>query len=55
MVISGPHERRRRNFVGGPGAFSPGKFEKLDCLRLHFVRSEGKMRHRKANEKALIK
>ena len=43
MVVSGPHERQRRDFVGGPGACSPGKFENLDCLKLHFVRSECSM------------
>ena len=35
---------------GGPGTFSPGKFEKLDCLRLHFVLSEGSMLQNEASK-----
>ena len=44
MVVSGPHERRRlRRCRGVRGHPPPGNFEKLDCLRLHFVCSEGSM------------
>ena len=55
MVLSGPHERRRRDFVGGGGGvqgYPPpaGNFEKLDCLRLHFVRSEGSMLQNQASK-----
>ena len=51
MVVSGPHERRRRDFVGGVRGYSPpGNYEKLDCLRLHFVRSEGSMLQNQATK-----
>ena len=30
-----------RNFLGGLGACSPGKFLKLDSLKRHFLRSPG--------------
>ena len=51
MVVSGPHERRRRVFAGGVlGHPPPGNFEKLDCLRLHFVCSEGSMLQNQASK-----
>ena len=44
MIVSWPRERRRCDFVGGVRGHAPlGNFEKLACLRLHFVRSGDSM------------
>ena len=45
---AGPNERLRLVPLGGPGACSPGKFWKIACLRLHFVRFEGSMTWKQA-------
>ena len=51
MVVSGPHKCLRCDFVGGVRGHPPlGKFEKLDCLRLHFVCSEGSMLQNQASK-----
>ena len=38
MAVRGADECQRHEFIGGSG-----NFEKLGCLRLHFLRSKGNL------------